>query len=397
MIELSQVDVRNYNQVIETRNKIYRLAVDLDFRMNTVLRLTTIVSEILTELLKTREVIPLRLSFSKKFDYYHLHVLIASDADEYQRFKVVNIFKQIKFTVIDEESSYMDLQLRIMDQDFIPNDNFLQEERERLIQQSSTEMFHEIKRQNEELNKALDELKTSSKTIQVEKMRALGDMTAGVAHELNNPMMGILNYIQYAIKHTDEEARHYRPLVDAEREVQRCQDIITNLLTFSRMKAEGEEDFDIEKVSELCQRIVKLHAYKLRNFNINVIEEYPEDEPAIPLKVNKLQQVILNFVTNAVFAMKERETRDLTLAITVNLTTVTLIIKDSGTGMDGETLDKIFEPFFTTKKTGEGTGLGLSVSKSIIEEHQGTLTCQSELGVGTSFMVTLPLERPKQE
>lgn len=393
MIDLSHINISEYNHIIETRNKVYRLAMDLSFRMSTVLRLSTIVSEVLTKLIKERDAISVKFCFTKKYDHYFLHVLIASNAAEYQRFKLMNIFRGIKFSTMNENESFMDLELRIMDQSFVPNDAFLQDERERLIQQSSSEMSHEIRRQNKELNKALEDLKTSSKTIQVEKMRALGDMTAGVAHELNNPMMGILNYIQYAIKHTDEEARYYRPLVDAEREVQRCQDIITNLLTFSRMKAEGEEDFDTEKVSELCKRIVKLHAYKLRNFNVNVVEKYPDNEPSLPLKVNKLQQVILNFVTNAIFAMKEQEKRDLTLEIIIGTSSVTLKITDTGTGMDEETLDKIFEPFFTTKKTGEGTGLGLSVSKSIIEEHQGTLTCTSELGVGTSFSVNLPLKR----
>ena len=225
----------------------------------------------------------------------------------------------------------------------------------------------------------------------------LGSMTAGVAHELNNPMMGILNFIQYAIKHTSEDDRRYRPLMDALREVNRCQDIISNLLTFSRMKAEGEEEFAMIKPSELFERILQLQAYKLRSANIQFIKLIPPNEPVCEMKIYKMQQVILNLVTNAIDAMKNSEKRELTLRIEANKKNVTLSVSDTGTGMDEETQDKIFEPFFTTKHTGQGTGLGLAVSKSIIEEHHGSLACWSKIGEGTCFIVKFPMKQEISE
>lgn len=395
MIELSVFAIKNYNAVIEARKKLYRLSIDLGFDQKLSTQLAVSLSELLRELLCLNQCPEVKFAFSKKEGKYSLHVCIYCSNEIYKQLKHTQTYNDILFENKEESESYIVLSALILNPSFVPDDEFLQKERERLIQQSSNEMLYEIRRKNAELSKALDELKTSAQTIQVEKMRALGDMTAGVAHELNNPMMGILNFIQYAIKHTDEEDRKYRPLVDAEREVKRCQDIITNLLTFSRMKAEGEEGFKPGKLSQLCRRIVKLHSYKIRSANVEIEECFPETEPLIDIKANKVQQVVLNFVTNAIDAMQDREQKKLSLAISHDDTNICLRVCDTGSGIDEETQDKIFEPFFTTKPTDKGTGLGLSVSKSIIEEHDGTLTCESELGIGTCFVVTLPLSQNK--
>jgi signal transduction histidine kinase len=397
MIELSSIQVSCYDDVIETRNKVFRLALDLDVSINASTRLATLVSEVLDTALVEVKTTNVKFVFTKDRGFYYLHIYIACTKAIYMKFKQVSIFKNIKFQSLDDQKPFMELTLRVMDENFIPNEEFLQEERERLIQQSSGEMLQEIRRKNLDLTKAIEDLKNSSQTIQVEKMRALGSMTAGVAHELNNPMMGIMNFVQYAIKHTDEDDRKYRPLVDAEREIKRCQEIITNLLTFSRMKAEGEEGYAQIKPSLLFERTIKLQSYKIRSVDVTIKKHFPKEEPNMEIKVNNVQQVILNLVTNAIDAMKKCDKRELDLTITLDEKNAAFKVQDTGTGMDEETQDKIFEPFFTTKQTGEGTGLGLAVSKSIIEQHHGTLECQSVVGEGTSFIVTLPIERQNED
>ena len=346
MIELSRMSIHHYNDVIEARKKIYCLAQDLFLNSNDATYFAILASELLHALLVEQKSADLKLAFTKTGGYYHLNVFISSTEPTYHLLKKAAIFHDMHYRLLDNQQLY---------------------------------------------------LKTSSEMIQTEKMRALGSMTAGVAHELNNPMMGILNFIQYAIKHTKEDDRRYEPLVDAEREVRRCQDIITNLLTFSRVKAEGEEEFSLIKPSVLFDRIVQLHTYKLRSTNIHVNKHYPKDEAAVRMKVNKMQQVILNLVTNAIDAMKDCEKKELTLIVDIGKENVTLGVYDTGPGIDEETLDKIFEPFFTTKKAGQGTGLGLAVSRSIIEEHRGVLNCQSKVGEGARFIVTLPIHQQTHE
>ncbi len=391
MIELSSLHIKRYDSVIEARNKVYTLVLDLEARSSVATRLSSLVSEILRSILKQQKTTNVKLAFTKSAGNYYCCILISCAEETYSKFKDNLFFKDVILNFQKHDEPVLEIKLKIMNKQFIPNDDFLTSERERLIQQSGTEMLQEIKRKNKELSKAINDLKSSSNMIQTEKMRALGGLTAGVAHELNNPMMGILNFIQYAIKHTDEDDRKYNPLLDAEREIRRCQSIIDNLLTFSRLKAEGEENFSEDKLSSLCERILQLYSYKIRSANINVIKNFPTQEPTVHLKTNKFQQVILNFVTNAIDAMRESKKRDLTFSVVDCENKIELHVADSGPGIDEETMDKIFDPFFTTKETGQGTGLGLAVSQSIIEEHNGTLKCQSTLGQGTCFTVGLPL------
>ncbi|MCH9756671.1 MAG: GHKL domain-containing protein [Gammaproteobacteria bacterium] len=393
MIELSSNQITQVNDIIEMRNKLYRLGLDLDFQTKLVTQMVVLVSEILRKVLLEENVVQVKLRFTKREAHYYLHVVLECTQRVYYQFNHANVFEGIVFERHeDDEQTLLEIRLKINDSTFIPNDEFIQKEQERLIQQSSGEMLQEIRNKNKALMKAIQDLKTSSGMIQTEKMRALGSMTAGVAHELNNPMMGVLNYVQYAIKHTDEDDRKYRPLMDAEKEIKRCQDIVTNLLTFSRMDAEGEEKLAKIKLSILFERILKLQAYKMRSVNVNVIKHYPSkaDEPYVELKINKMQQVFLNLMTNAVHAMQTCDKRDLTLTIDIGESKVICSVADTGEGMDEETLDKIFEPFFTTKAAGQGTGLGLAVSKSIIEAHAGKLLCDSTVGKGTCFTVILP-------
>lgn len=234
------------------------------------------------------------------------------------------------------------------------------------------------------------------KKIQLKKMSALGTLTAGIAHELNNPMMGMLNFIEYCLKHTSNDDRRYPVLADAERETKRCIDIVQNLLRFSRIEKENEEKFKKESLSAICGHVFKLLSYRIEKENVLLTKDYSPDTPEIWMKESNIQQVILNLVGNALDALKESNLKELHVEIRPNGHLAHISVSDTGCGISPETLSNIFDPFFTTKPPGQGTGLGLSVCHSIVKAHGGEITCESDLGKGTTFHVLLPLERRRR-
>jgi len=253
----------------------------------------------------------------------------------------------------------------------------------------------ERKQAQNRLQQLLEELqKSQAQLIETEKIAALGTMTAGVAHELNNPMMGMLNFIQYCLKHTDKDDRRQPVLQDAERETRRCIDIVRNLLTFSRMEKDGAEDYSYEAMQEIIDRVLRLLAYRLEKENVEISMNIDPDALEIPVKISNIQQVLLNLIANALDALKESHRKQLHIHIRPCGEMMEIMIKDTGCGIKPENFPKIFDPFFTTKPPGLGTGLGLSVCQGIVSSHGGKITCSSSLGNGTEFTVILPLKRP---
>ena len=255
----------------------------------------------------------------------------------------------------------------------------------------------EQKKTEEKLKNLLDQLKGSAQLVQAGKMGAVGTMTAGIAHELNNPMMGILNFVQYCLKHTSEDDRRYVVLQDAERETKRCSAIVQNLLTFSRMEQEGDEEYQKVSCAVISDRVLQLLSYRVEKENVLVTAHTAEGTPTIWIKENNIQQVIFNLINNALDSVKTSEKKEVLVDIHPEGEFVQVTIADTGCGISPENLEKIFDPFFTTKPTGEGTGLGLSISQSIIKDHGGELRCESEPGTGTKFKVLLPIEKRKEE
>ena len=244
------------------------------------------------------------------------------------------------------------------------------------------------------LEEAMDELqKSQSQLVHAEKMSALGTLVAGVAHELNNPMMGILNFAQYCSRHTPEDDHRYEVLLDIERETKRCSAIVENLLTFSHAERISEESLQEGDCSSLCQRAVNLLAYRIDREGVSVKQESITELPLVLMHENQIQQVFLNILANALDALKEtgKEQPEVRISIGFEGGIVGVTIADNGPGIDPGTLPKVFDPFFTTKPTGQGTGLGLSVSRSIVAAHGGEITCDSEFGLGTQFRITLPV------
>jgi len=268
------------------------------------------------------------------------------------------------------------------------------------LMESNKQLKQEIDRRiriEEELEGLIQKHQESqAQLIQAEKIGALGVLTAGIAHELNNPMMGILNFAQYCLKHTDSEDRRYPVLVDTIREVTRCSDIVRNLLTFTRVDNPETEDYQEESLVTIMDRVFRLLAYRTEKENVRITRNIEMDTPSILMKTTGIQQVFLNLIGNALDSLKKSDEKKLHVQIRPVDGTVETVVTDTGKGIDPGILKKIFDPFYTTKPTGKGTGLGLSVSRSIVENHGGRITCESKKNKGAIFRVFLPIDGPEK-
>lgn len=262
------------------------------------------------------------------------------------------------------------------------------------LNESLREQIAERKRAEEHLRGTLEKLKQSqSQLIQAEKMSALGTLTAGVAHELNNPMMGILNFVQYCFKHSSMDDKRYVVLEDAERETKRCIDIVGNLLTFSGTEPWDAEQYGKESCVLIFDRVFRLLSYRIDKDTISIAQHIAKRTPKIWMKVSHMQQAFLNLIANALDSLNGSKKKEVRVDICSQDEFVRVTVSDSGCGIAPENLTKIFDPFFTTKPPGKGTGLGLSVCRSIVKSHGGEIVCESEVGMGSKFKVLLPVER----
>src|SRR5467141_1460498 len=225
--------------------------------------------------------------------------------------------------------------------------------------------------------------------IQSEKLAAMGQMLAGVAHELNNPLTAILGVTELLRERegTDDPTR--RQLELTHRQARRAARIVQNLLEFSRPASPHKKSLD---VNSLVERTLQLHEHSLRRNNIEV-EFRPE--PGLPSVIgdaNQLIQVFLNLVTNAEQAIREvRDSGRIQVRLTSNANRVRVTVQDDGVGIRPEALPRIFDPFYTTKRPGGGTGLGLSICMSIIREHGGNIEAETLPAGGSAFTIYLPI------
>jgi two-component system NtrC family sensor kinase len=219
-----------------------------------------------------------------------------------------------------------------------------------------------------------------------EKMIALGELVAGVAHEINNPLTGISAFAQMLLE--DELTEDQRESVQViKQEVDRAKHIITDLLLFSRATGRGTGPV---RINDLLAQTIRLRAYPLRNVGVEVQFDLDPSNPAVTADAQQLQQVMLNVVSNAEQAMHGRATRVLRLRTRVEDAVVRIAAQDTGNGMAAEVRRRLFEPFFTTRPEGHATGLGMSVSYGIIQAHGGTIDVDSEPEVGTTITIALP-------
>jgi len=246
-----------------------------------------------------------------------------------------------------------------------------------------------------DLSKAIERLdaqRTQTKLaqerlLQSEKMSSVGQLVSGVAHELNNPLTGIMGFAQLLLlKDLDEPVRHQVETIYAEAE--RASKIVSNLLTFARRRKAQKEPSNL---NTLIERVLELRNYDLRVRNIDTNMDLDAALPETMVDANQLQQVFLNIIINAEQAMKGDDQGTLRIHTRPEGRAITASFQDSGPGMSAETVRRIFDPFFTTKDAGEGTGLGLTICYNIIEEHGGRIWAESEPGRGTTFFIELPI------
>ncbi|MBD3404164.1 HAMP domain-containing protein [candidate division GN15 bacterium] len=267
------------------------------------------------------------------------------------------------------------------------------------IEEYNRNLEHKIVERTHQLEEAQAQL------IQSEKMSAIGQLAAGVAHELNNPLGGILGYAQFTLeklqknvpeKTTSKEVESYlRYVRDIEVQARRCKAIVQNLLRFSRSsRAEDFEEVDINRAVEETITFVE-HQLRLNKIDLKV--NLADNLPTIRGNTGQLQQVFTNLLINAMHASEAGTAIEISSKFSPALGefggTVELQFVDHGHGIAQENIKKVFEPFFTTKEVGKGTGLGLSVSYGIIRSHGGEINVSETPDGGATFTIVLPLQK----
>jgi two-component system NtrC family sensor kinase len=279
--------------------------------------------------------------------------------------------------------------------------NSLKESREKIEEYNRT-LEKRVRERTMDMENALKDLKQAqAQLIQAGKMAAVGELAAGVAHELNNPLSGILGYCQFALEKitqkplkelTGEDISTYSQyLKDIELQSKRCKAIIQSLLKFSRASVKG--DFKPTDVNSVLKETFTFVKHQLEKHKVSLEEELTPSLPPITGNISQLQQVFTNLILNAIQAMPDGGKLTVLTKVSEDKKSLDISFADTGKGISKENLSKIFEPFFTTKKVGQGTGLGLSVSYGIIKDHKGEIIVESEIGKGTTFIITIPVAR----
>jgi len=242
---------------------------------------------------------------------------------------------------------------------------------------------------HQELSAYVQKLEESQEQlIHAEKLTSLGQLAASIAHEINNPLAGVLVYTQLLSKKVtrgtfnEEEALNY--LSKMESEVGRCSRIIRNLLDFAR---QTEPMLKLVDVNHVIEQVLAMVGHQAQLQNVEVVKEFSPSLPKVMADFDQLQQIFTNLTLNAIQAMPEGGR--LTLRSSVVDGEVRVDVQDTGCGISKENMGKLFTPFFTTKVKGKGVGLGLAVVHGIIERHKGRIKVQSEVGQGTTFSVYL--------
>jgi PAS domain S-box-containing protein len=246
-----------------------------------------------------------------------------------------------------------------------------------------------------EIRKLEREVSDQARILHQDKMMSLGRLAASVVHEINNPLSGILNYLRLMSRilrqgslSQDRKEKFQRYLDLVENETNRCSQIVSSLLSFSRISPPTIGHVQVE---ELLQRCILLSQHKLELSNIRLESSIQPNLPPIDGDFNQLQQCVINLIFNALDAMPEGGNLTLNSRLDGNSGKVIITVRDTGRGIPSEYLPHIFEPFFTTKNEGYGVGLGLSTVYGIIERHKGTVHVESQPGEGTAVMLELPV------
>ena len=240
-----------------------------------------------------------------------------------------------------------------------------------------------------------DARRMQSQLLQSEKLASIGLLAGGIAHEINNPLGGILIFSQMLLREMDKLSPHYQDVVEIESATQRCKEIVERLLDFARQRPEKIEAIQNVRMFEVMASALKFAMVVPQAKKVEIKHIWQNQDITIAAHTNKTIQVFLNLLQNAIQAMKKGGTLTIRQREVVDssIEYVVIDIEDTGMGMDVATLNHIFDPFFTTKEPGEGTGLGLAICYGIMQEFDGRLSVVSEIGKGTTFSAWFPKNR----
>ena len=260
---------------------------------------------------------------------------------------------------------------------------------------SITYIIIKMIRKRDEKNQLLND-----QLIQASKLASMGEISAKVAHELNSPLGGILIYANLLLEETPAEDPKQKDLKEIIDQAIRCKEIVKDLLEFSRKSVHQRVSCSInQSIRQTVDLLSKQSLIQSPLFlgpivqsSVQVVLEIDPDLPLISADPNRLNQILVNLIINAVDAMEGKGTLTLRTYQRPSGKKAVLEVSDTGVGIPPENISKIFEPFFTTKEVGKGTGLGLSTVYGIVQEHGGTIEVRSEVGQGTTFILEFPLE-----
>ena len=221
---------------------------------------------------------------------------------------------------------------------------------------------------------------------QTDKLASLGQLSAGVAHGINNPLGIILGYTQLLMRDEDKETERYADLKIIEKHVKDCKSVVEDLLNFARSSKTEKEAININEAIDEVLNFIEHHS---ELYNIEIKRDYDNSMPLFLLDEKKMKQVFMNLIMNAKDAVGKSGTINLSTEYDRSTKQIVIKVADTGYGIEKKNLSRIFDPFFTTKPIGEGTGLGLSVSYGIIKNHGGKIFVESESGKGATFTIVL--------
>lgn len=240
---------------------------------------------------------------------------------------------------------------------------------------------HRVQERTQELQQVQDQL------IHAGKMAALGELAAGVAHEINNPLTGVLTFSSLLLKKVDETHPWRKDLETIVQQTSRCRNIVKGLLDFARQRKPDKRQWDIHN---LLDRTIGLVEKQAAFQSIQIVKDFRTDFPTLFVDGDQIQQVFMNIILNAGDAMAKKG-GTLTIKTEARDGVAEIAFSDTGPGISKEHLSKLFDPFFTTKETGKGTGLGLAISYGIIQSHSGDIKVESDEGKGATFRIRLPI------
>jgi two-component system NtrC family sensor kinase len=250
------------------------------------------------------------------------------------------------------------------------------------------ESFNDMAKSIQKRDRDLKEFATK-RIMQSEKLALIGQLSANIAHELNNPLQGIVTFSHLLLEDTEGlDSNCQYSIEKIVGQANRCRDIIRGLLDFSRQRPPDKSYYDINAIVDDCISLVEMQALF---HNIHIRRDYQDDLTLAVIDPSQIERVFMNMIINAAEAMDGSGELTITTRDDPDTNRLEISFTDTGHGISKENIRKIFDPFFTTKDVGHGTGLGLAISYGLVQSHKGSITVDSTVGEGTTFTVSLPI------